>query len=602
MPWWIVYPARHAAESNSCLCPYVPGGTMQNPPGTTGRDWLVKVSPRIARSDDYACPTHLWTAVRPLLTADPPVLFHPLPREEFAPGPLWTALDLWEHEGWPLNRVLEALRRTRGPFHRRDAPVHPALLGWTIQTLERYAEARRTEQRAARAAGLPPTSPVRSGWTARTSKREVPDARGARQYEHTVWGRQYASEDGSLRDLWIPSLGRAKTDRPDAEKAAIAHVMARGAPTPYRRRGAEPPAVANDVGRLPDRMRVFDFGCADGGVTPLLDWGQTRARERFAADAAPAFHRAATGTGVLPGASCVGCKAFSQCGALRRTPGLWGAAPAASARRRSVSAWDLRLYGECPAQYHLVRQLHLDDLATEYVGARRGRAVDAWLNARHAVRPARGCRDLPRPDASSLPRDFALDTLLTLEAVRMLDEHRALCPLNGIGPEESVQVQGRVNAYVPELDVVVLSVPDLLYSHRGRFVWRETKTSSGPLWEGRSLLRSYPQLALGVLLLSAGALDADPRRSWVEFELLRAERGTSRLERIDPAQPHVVDEAREVISELAQPLLSDTSYEPRTGRHCHTCQARTWCGPGTAYVADHPWSSRPHAPARGVGP
>jgi hypothetical protein len=196
-----------------------------------------------------------------------------------------------------------------------------------------------------------------------------------------------------------------------------------------------------------------------------------------------------------------------------------------------------------------------------------------------------------------MPPGFDLDASLTGVAVRMMEEHRSLCPLNGIGQSEQVLVQHRVTAYVPELDVVVLAVPDLLYSYRGRWIWRETKTSSRPLWEGRSLLRSYPQLALGVLLFHAGALGVDPRRSWVEFELLRDERGASLLERIDPSRPDNVAEAREVIAELAQPLLSDTSYEPRTGRHCHSCQARTWCRPGTAYVADHPPTPGPPVPA-----
>ncbi|WP_063886578.1 PD-(D/E)XK nuclease family protein [Streptomyces aureus] len=562
---------------------------MENPPGTIGPGWLIKVSSRTARPDPGACPTHLRTAVRPLVAAEPPAPFRRAPREDFAPGPLFAALDLWEQDGWPIGRVLDELRGTRGAFRGRSAPAHPSLMAWTVQAFERYAAARGEEQAAARAAGLPPTVPVRLGWTARSKKKDAPDARGGQQYEHTAWGRQYASADGSVRDLWIPSLGRAKADRAAAEKAAIAHVMANGAPTPRRRRGDTPPKDATANTRLPERVRVFDFGCADGSVTPLLDWHRTEVQNRFMADAAPAFVAAATGAGTRPGASCVDCKAISGCAALHRTPRLWGAASTAPMRgRRSVSAWDLRLHGECPAQYHLVRQLHLNDLSAENDGARRGRAVDTWLNQRHADRPVRGCRDLPIPDASSLPAAHPLEGPLAHVAVRMLTEHRVLCPLNGIGSNEQVLVQHRVTAYVPELDVVVLAVPDLLYTRRGDWIWRETKTASSPVWEGRSLLRSYPQLALAVLLFSAGALDADPRRSWVEFEHLREGRGESRLERIDPSQPVVVAEAREIIADLAQPLLDDASYEPTTGRHCHGCQARTWCKPGTAYVAEHP--------------
>ncbi|GHG93932.1 hypothetical protein Srubr_34510 [Streptomyces rubradiris] len=562
---------------------------MQNPPGTAGHGWLIKVSPRHARPAPAACPSHLRTAVRPMVTADPPTPFRPAPREEFAFGPLFAALDLWEHEGWPLGRVLAELRSTRGVFRGRGAVVHPALLEWTAQALERYAVAREREQSQARAAGLPSTAPVRSGWTVRTARREVPDARGARQYEHTVWGRPYASADGSLRELWIPSLGRAKEDRPAAEKAAIAHVMAKGEETPRRRARVAPPEAPTNPGRPPDRVRVFDFGCADGSATLLLDWRSAQAAERFTADTAPVFHHVATGTGTRPGESCVECKGISRCTALRRTPDLWGGTPSTQAhKRRSLSAWDLRLYGECPAQYHLVRRLHLDNLAEEGDGARRGRAVDDWLNKRHSVRPARTCRSLPRPDEFEVAGEYNLDGPSAWEAARMLDEHRALCPLDGIAPEEQVLVQHTVTAYVPELDVVVLAVPDLLYTFRGRWIWRETKTSSRPLWEGRSLLRSYPQLALAVLLFSAGAVGTGARRSWIELEHLRADRGLSRLERIDPAHPETVTEAREVIAEIAQPLLNDTSYEPRTGRHCHGCQARTWCGPGTAYTADHP--------------
>ncbi|WP_405823556.1 PD-(D/E)XK nuclease family protein [Streptomyces sp. NBC_00838] len=425
----------------------------------------------------------------------------------------------------------------------------------------------------------------------RTALREHPDDRGARQYEHKTWGRQYASADGTVRDLWIPSFGRAKTDRPAAEKAAIAHVVAHGLPARRRARVTRPPATSLVNPTPPERVRVFDFGCADGSVTPLLDWGPNTVRELFMRDAAPAFIAAATGTGVRPGASCVGCKVIGHCAQLPRTPELWGPlrAPVSSrVARRSISAWDLRLHGECPAQYHLVRHLRLNDLTPENSGARRGRVVDAVLNARHAQRSPRGCRELPPADESMLPPAHPLEEPLARSALQMLDEHRALCPLDGLAPEEKVLTQHRITAYVPELDVVVLAVPDLLHTRRGRWIWRETKTSAAPLWEGRPLLRSYPQLALAVLLFDKGALGDGPRRGRVELEHLREATGESRLEAIDPGRPATVAEAREVIADLAEPLLRDTSYEPRPGRHCHTCQVRTWCEPGTAHVADAP--------------
>ncbi|MDR3079326.1 MAG: PD-(D/E)XK nuclease family protein [Streptomyces sp.] len=253
--------------------------------------------------------------------------------------------------------------------------------------------------------------------------------------------------------------------------------------------------------------------------------------------------------------------------------------------------WDLRLHAQCPAQYHLVRHLHIDDLSAESQGAQRGRAVDAWLDARHGDRSARACRDLDPVGLADVRTATGLDVESAREAVTMLSEHRLLCPLTGLDEHEQVLVQHRVTAYVPELDVVVLATPDLVYSDRGRWIWRETKTSARPFRERESLLRGFPQLALGVLLFHGGALGSDPRRSWVELEYLRDERGQSRLERVDPGRAEVVDEARSVISELAQPLLDDTTYAPRTGGHCHGCQARTWCQAGTAYVTDHPRSA-----------
>ncbi|MEO3976477.1 PD-(D/E)XK nuclease family protein [Streptomyces sp. CAU 1734] len=588
---------------------------MENPLETAGLSWLFKVSSTRARPDPDACPTRLRALVQPPIgpprahVSGAPGTQHPVPLEDFGFGPLFAALDLWEHKRWHPGRVVEELRQTRGAFRGRRAPAHPSLMAWTVQAFERYVAARAREQRTALAAGLPLTAAVELDWTVRTARWEQPDSRGARQYEHRTWGRQYASADGTVRDLWIPSFGRAKTDRPAAEKAAIAQVVAEGMPAPRRRRRMPPPATPLRNPTPPELVRVFDFGCADGSVTPLLDWGPDAVRALFSRDAAPAFIAAATGTGVRPGADCVGCETIAHCAAPPRTPQLWGpprAAPPPRPRRRSVSAWDLRLHGECPAQYHLVRHLRLNDLTPESEGARRGRVVDAVLNARH-TRPLPGsCRELPPAYASVLPPAQPLEQGPARSALRMLDEHRALCPLDGLEPSERVLTQHRVTAYIPELDVVVLAVPDLLHTRRGRWIWRETKTAAAPLWEGRPLLRQFPQLALAVLLFDKRAVGDGPRRGRIELEHLREGAGESRLEAVDPGRPATVAEAREVIADLAEPLLRDTAYEPRTGRHCHSCQVRTWCGPGTAHIRDTtdtaPAADPPPDPVRDPAP
>ncbi len=117
----------------------------------------------------------------------------------------------------------------------------------------------------------------------------------------------------------------------------------------------------------------------------------------------------------------------------------------------------------------------------------------------------RGCRDLPPPTA--LP---GLAEGETGPALRMLAQHRGVCPLDGLTAGEQVRAQPRLTAYDPVADAVVIADPDLLYSDAGGWVWRETKTSAAPLWEGIPLLENYPQLALAVVLMAAGVLGGDP--------------------------------------------------------------------------------------------
>ncbi|MFF8841409.1 PD-(D/E)XK nuclease family protein [Streptomyces sp. NPDC015127] len=542
------------------------------------------MTPRHTKSGNHTCPDQIRTAVRPLVGPPGGSPFLNGPLQEFATTPLHGCLDLIELEGRPIPAAVAELHRTRGVLQRWWSPAHPVHLRWTEEALARYVDARTLEQNAAKAAGLPPTEPVADHWVWRTPTRS-PDPRGVRQYEHTVTGRRYQSADGLVRDLWLTSMGRAKAVREAAELAAMALVLALGGNGPKPKFGKASPAEASYAVRPPERVRVFDFGCADGSHRLLLDWDQDECTRRFRDHAAPAFTGAATTAGSRPGGACVECKAIEGCEALERAPLLWpGRRPQPRRPRRSVSAWDLRLYRQCPAQFHLTRRLHLDALEEEGDGARRGRAVDAWLNEAHALRPPRGCHEVPLP---ADPEDWSagahrLQGHLATEAFAMLREHRSVCPLDRLGSDEQVLTQERVTAYVPELDVVVISVPDLLYTRRGGWVWRETKSEAKPLWEGEPLMSRYPQLALGVLLLAAGTHGADPRRSWVELEVLHG--SDVALEKLDPGRTSVVDEAREVVASLTEPLLHDTEYVPRTGYHCLGCEARPWCEQGTAYA------------------
>ncbi|MEV0419149.1 PD-(D/E)XK nuclease family protein [Streptosporangium canum] len=556
------------------------------PPGTTGDDSLVRTGLPSTREDARDCPVAVAAKARPWIRADP----EPPRRYEQVQGftlkPLMDTLDLIEHQGLTVAQAIGELRRTNGTFDRKGRPpAHPGLVEWTAAAVSRYLAARAAEE----AKGTTRTHPVPDEWVVGQLLRS-PDHRGATRYEQTAWGRRYASSDGSVRELWLLSFGAVKEERSRAELAAAAHTVAFGVPStagygePYR------PVEGLPVARTarPRRVRVVGAGCGDGGSAVLLDWDLEKVRENYTEHAVPALGRAVDGTEHVPGSSCVGCKALGGCTALHKAPGVLAPASGRRRPRRSVSATDLRAHDECPARFHLTRQLKLRSPRPESAAIRRGRAVDAWLNERHAALPARGCRHTPGPED---PGDWSAGGhLLTGDeartGARMIAEHAALCPLDGLGPGEQVRVQPQLTCYDPELDVVVIATPDLLHTRAGGWVWREVKTAGRYLWEGRTLMRTFPQLALAVLMMASGVLGGDTRRSRIELEMLYPDDGG--LEELDPGLPAVVDEARAVIAELTGPWLRDTSYAPNPGRRCGDCEALDWCRPGREHLATPP--------------
>ncbi|WP_433243515.1 PD-(D/E)XK nuclease family protein [Streptosporangium sp. CA-135522] len=556
------------------------------PPGTAGDGSLVRTGLPIAREDSRDCPVAVAVKSRPWIQADPEP---PRRREElqgFTLKPLMDTLDLIEHQRLTVAQAIEELRRTRGTFDREGrSPAHPGLVEWTAAAVPRYLAARTAEE-AGRAAR---THPVRDEWVVGRTLRS-PDRRGATRYEQTAWGRRYLSSDGSVRELWLLSFGAVKKERSDSELAAAAHTVAFGIPStarygkPYRPVKGLPAARMN----RPRQVRIVGVGCGDGSSAVLLDWDLEEVGRRYTEHAVPALGRAVDGTTHVPGSSCVDCKALGGCTALHEAPGLLALLPGRPRPRRSVSASDLRTHDECPARFHLTRQLKLRSSRPESAAILRGRAVDAWLNERHAALPLRGCRHAAGPED---PGDWSAGghVLTGDEArtgARMIAEHAALCPLDGLGPSERVRVQPQLTCYDPELDVVVIATPDLLHTRAGGWIWRETKTTGNHLREGRSLMRTYPQLALAVLMMASGVLGGDTRRSRIELEMLYPDDGG--LEELDPGLPSIVDEARTVIAEMAGPWLRDTSYAPNPGRRCGDCEALDWCRPGREHLATPP--------------
>ncbi len=290
-------------------------------------------------------------------------------------------------------------------------------------------------------------------------------------------------------------------------------------------------------------------------------------------------------TRAVPGSSCVDCKALTGCAALIRTEDLLPLGPPARpTSRRSISATDLRTYNECPAKFHLTRQLKLTSADPERAEIRRGRAVDEWLNERHLARPAGGCRTLPLPENPSAwsAGKWSVSGQEAEDGAGMLAQHAAVCPLEGLDAGERVLVQHQVTCYDPKTDLVIIAVPDLLYTRDGGWVWRETKTSSRHLYEGEPLLRRYPQLALALVMIATGALGGELSRSRVEFELLHAD--DLSFEELDPSRPQIVSDAREVLASLARSWAEDSLYQAAPGRHCHGCEALEWCQPGRDHL------------------
>jgi hypothetical protein len=559
------------------------------PPGVTGDASLIRTNPGAARANARECPLARSVKARPLLRAEQSGPDAEKALQGFTLKVLMDALDMIERDRRPVEWVMTRMRETRGTFGLRRPPAHPGLLEWTAGVIPRYLAARAADQQEAQLAGKPPTLPVPDNWVAR-QRLTQPDSRGTVTYEQTAWGRRYAAGDGSARDLWLLSFGRAKDDRPAAEKAAAAYAVAFGLPCTGGGNDAHQPVPAGRLppGRTaaPDFTRIIEFGCGDGRFEVLLEWDQDMITRQFASDARPVLAQAVDDTRAIPGSSCVECKVLAGCTLLVRADGLVPVQPSARSKpRRSISASDLRSYADCPAKYHLTRQLKLPSLREERAEIRLGRTVDAWLNERHLARPAGGCRTLPGPANSSewSAGKWSVSGQEAMDGAGMLGQHAAVCPLDGLDDSESVLVQHQVTCYDPRLDVVLIAVPDLLHTRRGGWVWRETKTSSSSLYEGKPLLVRYPQLAFGVLMLAAGVLGGKLPQSRVELELLQSD--DLALEELDPSRPQVISEARDVLADLATPWESDSDFEATPGRYCQSCEALDWCQPGRAHVS-----------------
>jgi hypothetical protein len=538
------------------------------PAGTNGDIRLIRTSLPLLREDPQDCPRGNALRARALLAQDPPRPRRK-PIEDFALGPVMSVLDAIEHEGEDVESALNRLLRNQ--------KYHAAHASWAKSAVRYYLLARAAREAQRREQGRPRTLPVSAEWTAISTLR-APDARGAIRYERTAWGRRYASADGSERELWLLSVNALKRDRSSAELAEAAAVTAGGVPSRTAFRGVAR-LVPGGTAR-PQRVRVVGVGCGTGEHQVLADWGADEIDRQFTEHAKPVLGRMIDDGRLNPGSSCTRCEGLTGCERPPRAPGILGVpGPRRPRARRSVSASDLRVHALCPAQFHLTRVLHLQSGDEESEPIRRGRAVDGWLNLRHEEGC---CRTAPLPD--SLP---GLSSAELPIALALIAEHQRACPLDGLPSSEVIRVQPRLSVYDPDLDVVLIADPDLLYTRYGGWIWHETKTAAKPLWEGRALMETYPQLAFAVLMMSAGVPGGDPRRSLIELEVLyldAAGTARSRLEEIDPGDPDTLDAARRIIAGLAGPWAVDETYAPTPGSHCDNCHVLAHCAAGRAHL------------------
>ncbi|MBT2459357.1 PD-(D/E)XK nuclease family protein [Streptomyces sp. ISL-86] len=536
---------------------------FRKPPHAIGDSSLLRISASLVRPDPAGCPLGRALRARALVKAPGGLAAKPV--EDFSFKPFFALLDAVEHDGQSL---VEAAANPAN--FRKCTPVHVA---WAREAARRYLTTRTDREAARGVEGRSPLLPVAPAWVAGSKKLAQPDARGVTQYERTVWGREYASQDGHVREIWIPSLGTVKRDRPAVEIAAVAHVLLTGTPslTPF---GAPSTPLPGPHVR-PERIRVIGVGLANGSTETLADWTAEETERRYRkAEVAAAMAELADATKARPSADCVRCVGLPDCAAVPRVPGLLGV-DATPRKRRSLSVSDLRAYGDCAGQYHAARVLKLRDGRTENAAIRRGRAVDAWLNERHADPARASCRAVPLPE--HLP---GLTDDEQHEALAMLHRHRVHCPFDRLAAHETVEPQRRVIAYDPQADVVLVADCDLVHTDRGGVVVRETKTTTSTYTHAGGLMRQYPQLALAVLLVEEGVLGGDTLRSRVELEVLRPD--GVRLEELDPHDPRTAARARALLREHVASWAADRDYQaaPSSGTDCRDCEVHRWCATG----------------------
>lgn len=457
---------------------------------------------------DSACPARTWLDMRPGVRPD---------------------LADWSvrRPPWPFFLSLIA-----APGEGDLSGLHPGVARYVRHAREVYAEVLDRRQ-------------LELGVPLRPADERVIEA-GNRRLE--AWAAGYDSPDRSVREVHRLRYGSPRGDRgDDGYWAAVAAKLAvDGIREGCDRRDPDPA-----------RVLVVEVGLLSGEVNVVFDGSAAAAREQYDALALPWIRSALDRSDYQPSRSCGDCRWVSACPAVPRLPGVLGlTAPGVASR--SVSMSDLLAYRHCPSAYFLSRVAHLpgEDLPTE--AQQRGLSVHRFLAEAHRD-PGRA-----RCTAADLPDDEAIGPYLAA--------HLDHCPL-GFDDLVGMTAEPAVYVYDPQADVVVAARPDLAFrTLAGRQIWRETKTTAGPLPpDPQAALAAFPAAALDLVLL-AGLAGGD---GVVELEVLTP--AGAQIYAYPAADADVVAAARRELAPLVAAWHDDQVFAARPGPGCATCPVRRWC-------------------------
>lgn len=527
------------------------------PSGMTGSAQIVRIGAS-AGDDQATCAARIAAkarpGVRPAVWPDSPESRY----DEMMPGRIHAVLDRYEFDGVPVAHALAELTK--------DDALHEGARQWIRHAVETYV--------ASGVHGGPePLDAVRRYW--------VTQHVNQRTWELYAWGRRYQSADGLRREFRFLRNGHARQGPLARTQVAIAaYTTAFGSPADWPRPWREPfrPAAGCPV----SWVRVVEVRLLDGSQDVLFEGTVEEAEALYAEHGRERVRQIAVGGPPRASADCADCKLLSTCPAVRRAPNLLGIA----SQRRALRTWsvsDGRYYATCPAQEHL-RRIKLPKIDEYDPDAIRGHAVHAWLEETHGGMPRVPCRmgDTPlRADDWTAGRWHVTGEEAMLGA-RMIAQHATVCAFQHADHITEVRLEPSLCYFDDATNLIILAKPDMLYLENNGWVWREIKTVRRHRRMDTDVLQRFPQLALGVLILSANLLGGDPSGHRVELETLTPD--DADIEPFDASDPAIVVHARAIVRALAEPWHRDDVAVAQPGPHCHECPVRRWCpaypGPG----------------------